>query len=174
MKIIISRIVLFCCLSSLFGLTSCDLFDDKEPQDCVFKRSSCSGADWSFVDPDTYENLMGYDKPINPDSIVILNSRMDTMYHEVNFWVENWGVVYFNPFHELHCFDLCKLDSAFTRTYYLYLGTEDIDTIEAYFAERTARYHLFFNGVSGEVPSDIPEAYGSGRSLFWFQKKIND
>lgn len=77
------------------------------------------------------------------------------MFHEYFFHTGGWvSLESFDPFQELYCFNQCLLDSAFTRTYHVYIGNGDIDTLEVYFAERTERYHLFFNGVDGAPPEE--------------------
>lgn len=161
------------CISMLMLLVfmSCDS-GGEVINDCYFQpRSSCASTSFSFVDPETFENLLGYDKAINPDSIVITNLEGDTMYHKVFFW-NDWNTVEgFGPFQELYCFNQCKLDSAFTRTYFMYLGCTDTDTIEAVFPEHAPTFTLFFNGLDGTIPKNKP-AEMPEYSLFWFRKAI--
>lgn len=57
-----------------------------------------------------------------------------------------YSIEYFSPFDELYCFNMCTNDSSFTRTYYMYLGNGDMDTIEIYFPARTNPYKVLFNG----------------------------
>ncbi|MBR09561.1 MAG: hypothetical protein CMP48_17985 [Rickettsiales bacterium] len=142
--------------------------------ECEFiPRINCSTFTFSFIDPDSYENLMGVDgQPIHPDSIVITNSRRDTMYHEIFAFSDGWYTVQnFSVFQEITCFNQCQLDSAFTRTYHVYIGNGDTDTLEVHFPVRSDNYTTYYNEVSGELPNDIPENLGSGRTTFWFRKK---
>lgn len=112
---------------------------------------------------------------IHPDSIVITNTRKDTMHQEAFQYSDGWySIEGFSPFHEITCFNQCISDSAFTRTYYVYIGNGDTDTMEVYFAERSEEPEAFYNGRSGEVPLDIlPDSLGSGRTSYWFIKTIN-
>lgn len=149
--------------------------DVKTSEDCGFDpRGICPSFSFSFVDPDTYENLMGVDgQPIHPDSIVITHTRKDTMNHEIFVSVDGWHSVYrFWVFEEISCFNQCLLDSAFTRTYYVYLGNDDTDTMEVYFPERSDHFTTFYNGLSGEFPEygNVPEYISRYKSVFWFRK----
>ncbi|MEQ9303268.1 MAG: hypothetical protein RJQ14_05075, partial [Marinoscillum sp.] len=117
--------------------------------DCEFSsRSSCSSFTFSFINAETYENIMGtHDQLINTDSVVITNSRKDTMPHEAFQYSDGWySIEGFSPFHEISCFNQCISDSAFTRTYYVYVGNGDTDTMEVYFAERSEEPEAFYNG----------------------------
>lgn len=154
----------------LLTFISCDQ-PIKTPDGCQFNR--CGTTGWSFVDAITYENLLGPDKLIHPDSLVITNTRGDSMFYKVFTFSSGWTVVTaFSPFQEIYCFNQCLLDSAFTRTYYLYLGNQDTDTLEVHFPVRSAWYTTTYNGLSGEVPEDRPPSSGLGGSTFWFRKKI--
>ncbi len=157
---------------SLIIIISCEP-DEEEKGECD-TSDSCLSTSFSFVDPDNYKNLMGYDgQPIHPDSIAITNSRGDTMSHKTYQMVDGWvELSYFNPFQEITCFNQCLLDSAFTRTYYVYIGNDDLDTLEVYFPERAQNYTIFYNGVSGEVPDDIPKEQRPGRSVFYLLKSF--
>lgn len=101
------RVQIFFCLINLFWfLIAC------EPEkigndDCYFsQRSSCSGFAFSFVNPNTYENLLGSNgQPIHPDSVVITNTRRDTMYHELYSYSDGWNIIAnFSPLQEITCF----------------------------------------------------------------------
>ena len=145
--------------------------------ECEFiPRINCSTFTFSFIDPDSYENLMGVDgQPIHPDSIVITNSRRDTMYHEIFAFSDGWYTVQnFSVFQEITCFNQCQLDSAFTRTYHVYIGNGDTDTLEVHFPVRSDNYTTYYNGISGELPDyrELPSGYGSGYTTYWFRKKM--
>lgn len=110
---------------------------------------------------------------IHPDSVVITNTREDTMPHEVFQFSDGWYTIDgFSPFHEITCFNQCISDSAFTRTYYVYIGNGDTDTMEVYFAERSEEPEAFYNGRSGEVPEDRADSTGLGYTSYWFRKTI--
>lgn len=158
---------LFLCFSSfLFFLISCG---PAEESDCNFKR--CKDGGFTIVDAATYENLIGVDKYVHPDSLLILNARGDTMYHEIYDYQNGWyQVTHFSPWQEIYCFNLCLLDSAFVRRYYLYLGRQDWDTLDIHFETHQPDYYMYFNGESGATPEDKPEespSYG-----YWFSKKL--
>ena len=78
----------------------------------------------------------------------------------------------FSPFDEITCFNQCSLDSAFTRTYYVYIGNGDTDTLEVVFEAYTKREAPFYNGVSGgEFGYTPPEILGP-KSPYYFRKRI--
>lgn len=159
-------------------ISSCDsdVFPDNKDTTCLGKEEPCRGFSWSFVDPDTYENLMGpIDKPIHPDTVVVLNMTHDTMYHTTRkIYNVDWWTVEFSPgpYQELNCFNQCVLDSAFSRYYYVYVGNQDWDTVEVHFPART-KYagvmEVYFNDQDPRVPDDRTTA---AFSSYWFQKKI--
>ncbi|MEO9474335.1 MAG: hypothetical protein ABJG41_02340 [Cyclobacteriaceae bacterium] len=158
----------------LISTTSCDLFDDHNDEECQFDmRLTCSGTSWAFVDPDTWENLLGYDKPINPDSLVLINERGYTMpipfSNSTHLTPQDWMLVNFSPFDEIYCFNQCKLDSVVVLNYYLYLGNGDTDTISAYFAPHSEKYYLLHNGKKADVPTKAIGIYPN--SQHWFFKE---
>lgn len=156
-------------------LTSCGP-DDSADATCIGVDAPCEGFSWSFVDPDTYENLMGTDgQLIHPDTVVILNLTQDTMFHRPHYsQFSKWWSISFSPgpYQELNCFNQCVLDSAFSRFYYVYVGNQDWDTLEVHFPANTTRATLmevYFNGEDGSKPDDRPANTPS--STYWFQKK---
>jgi hypothetical protein len=146
---------------------------DEMPEEvCQYSpTTSCSGYSFSIVDKDTYESLIGTDgQLIHPDSIYITNTRKDTMSHEARRSSDGrWAVERFNPFQEISCFNQCLLDSAFTRTYYLYIGNGTTDTMEFFFPVRSPGPNAFLNGVSGRIQPDFPKDQ-SIRTAFYFRK----
>ena len=169
------EILFFSIITIITLIISCNA-DVKTYGDCEFdQQKSCEGFSFSFVNADTYENLMGKNgQLIHPDSIVITNTRNNQMYHEPYKYSDGWYIIeWFNPFQEIKCFNQCISDSAFTRTYYVYIGNEDVDTMDVFFDKRTQGPEVYYNGVNGRVPFDeLPDSLGSGRSTFWFRKKI--
>lgn len=167
-------------LITVFGtssiLTSCS--PDEVDTTCIGTNTPCEGFGWSFVDPDTYENLMGKDGyPIHPDTIIVLNLTNDTMYHEpfYNQFADWWSIGFSpGPYQELNCFNQCELDSAFSRYYYVYVGNQDWDTVEAHFPANTnvaTVMEVYFNGKDATVPENRPET--SIETSYWFQKEFN-
>lgn len=172
----ISSIILFIVLlaPAPMLLTSCSP-DDPADTTCFGIDAPCEGFSWSFVDPDTYENIMGTDgQLIHPDTVVILNLTQDTMFHRLfNFEAINWSTISFSPgpYQELNCFNQCVLDSAFSRYYYVYVGNQDWDTVEVHFPANTqwaTVMEVYFNGEDATVPDDRP---AGAHSSYWFQKK---
>ena len=137
-KDIIKRLALGAGLVCLLFIISCDgksvITTD---EGCEFDPvNSCAGFSFSIVDADSYENLIGEENLIHPDSIVIINTRNDTIpgYYPIAF-SDGWVVIAdLNPFAEITCFNQCLSDSAFTRTYYMYIGNGDTDTIDVFFS----------------------------------------
>lgn len=169
------RTLLFILIASALFLSACNT-DTPSEEDCNFDIQAWCGGGYSFsiVNADTYENLVGDGRLINPDKIVVTNTRIDTMIILPLKLSDGWySIENFNPFDEITCFDQCKSDSAFTRTYYLNYGGADTDTMEVFFAVRDDEPQVSFNQLSGNVPNDIDDSLGRGRSLYWFRKKIN-
>ncbi len=170
------EILLLTITFTISHLLSCDN-NVKTYGDCEFvPQESCEGFGFSFVNADTYENLMGTDgQLIHPDSVVITNTRNDQMYHNPFKYTDGWYIIeWFNPFQEIKCFNQCISDSAFTRTYYIYIGNGDTDTMEVYFPTRSPGPEVFFNGSDARVPlNELPDSLGVGRSSYWFRKKVN-
>lgn len=142
----------------------------------------CRGFSISIVDAETNENLVGKNgEPIHPDSIIIYNTRGDEMpidirKHEPAHLENGWYTIdRFSPFDELYCFNMCTNDSSFTRTYYMYLGNGDMDTIEAYFPARTNPYKVLYNGSFENALNDWKDS-GLDSALdfttHWFLKEI--
>ncbi|WP_425389820.1 hypothetical protein [Ekhidna sp.] len=176
----LSPLLLWALLVTGFGsgslLISCS--PDEVDTTCIGADTPCEGFSWSFVDPDTYENLMGKEgQPIHPDTIVILNLSQDTMYHELfSYQAIDWWTVQFipGPYQELNCFNQCLLDSAFSRYYYIYVGNDDWDTVEVHFPANTNRatvMEVYFNDKDASVPTDRPD--WTIESSYWFQKDFN-
>ena len=137
--------------------------------------NSCAGFSFSIVDAGSYENLVGKDgQQIHPDSIIITNTRRDTMPRYFPWQLSDgwWIIAELDPFTEITCFNQCQSDSAFTRTYYMYLGNGDTDTVDVFFPEMAQGPEVFFNGTTGNLPNDLPPEAGSGRSSFWFRKEV--
>ena len=175
-KDIIEQLALGAGLVCLLFIISCDGKSEiTDEEGCVFEPvSSCAGFSFSIVEANTYENLIGEENLIHPDSIVIINTRNDTMpgYFPLKFSDGWYTIEDLDPFREITCFNQCLSDSAFTRTYYMYIGNGDTDTIDVFFPERSGGPEVFFNGDSGEVPDDRPPETGLGYSPFWFRKKL--
>ena len=164
---------------SLLALSACEtsaeVTNPGTPEECVFHpRTACNGFSFSIVNKDTYENLVGEKRLIHPDSLVITNTRGDVMHHTPFSYSDGWFTIEeFSPFDELTCFNQCKLDSSFTRTYYVYMGNGDTDTLDVYFKAKSESEETFFNQLTGEVPDDRADSTGSGYSVYWFRKTIN-
>lgn len=162
---------IFLCLLVLFGCTG-----DEPQEECKFDVYRWCGGGYSFsiVNLDTYENLVGEGRLIDPAKIVVTNTRKDTMPTNPDMLSNGWYTINrFNPFDEITCFDQCLSDSAFTRTYYLNYGGADIDTFELYFPTHSNGPQAYFNKLSADVPEDRHDSTGLGHSLYWFRKKVN-
>ena len=146
-----------------------------ETDGCYFDaRNACQGFSFSIVNKGTYENLIGEDRLIHPDSIVITNTRSDVMHHRPYSYSDGWYTIEeFSPFQEMYCFNQCKLDSSFTRTYYLYVGNGDTDTLEVFYQSRSEREDTFYNGVSGGEYGYTPTEIEGPKSPYYFRKKVN-
>lgn len=170
MKIIIPLLTFVCCLCLL---SSCGP-DEEVQEECVFDaRTACSSFSFSIVNADTYENLVGDGRLIDPEKVVVTNTRNDTMHISPFQFSDGWTTIgQFSPFQEITCFNQCVLDSAFTRTYYLHYGGSDTDTMEVFFPERKRDPIIYFNGLNGEVPDDRADSTGTGYSVYWFRKII--
>ena len=159
-------------------LTSClqEKFERENPDgDCDFDPlAGCIDTPFSIVDAGTYQILVGYDgQRINPDSVKIVNSRGQEIYFDLYTFANGWNIFEtFGPFQELHCFNQCRLDSAFTRTYYMYLGNGDTDTIEAQFALNEPHPVLYYNGEDATTPDSRVSITGRVYSPFWLQKSV--
>mgnify|MGYP006999192629 CR=1 FL=1 len=158
---------------ALSFLSSCYPEEDKDP-DCIGEETPCRGFDFSFVDAETYENLMGTDgQLIHPDTMFILNMQGDTMaqgpYYGPRYGtLTEWWNVGFSPYQELNCFNQCTLDSAFSRSYYIYTGNQDWDTLEIHFPAKTEYatvMEVTFNNMDARVPEGVQE-YAS----YYFRK----
>ncbi len=157
-------------------LIACEPNNIEVTNDCKFDpRRSCNSFSFSIVNKDTYENLVGTNgQLIHPDSIVITNTRGNVMDEKPLGLSDGWYTIEsFSPFEELYCFNQCKLDSAFTRTYFVYLGNGDTDTMEVYFPAHSEKEEVFYNGLNANIPDDIHDSLGSGYSVYWFRKTIS-
>ncbi|MEQ8470322.1 MAG: hypothetical protein RIC35_04015 [Marinoscillum sp.] len=84
--------------------------------------TACEGFSFSMVNRDTYENLIGENKLIHPDSLVINNTKGDVMHHMPYSYSDGWYTIEeFSPFQEITCFNQCKwtpsLHAPITYTY---------------------------------------------------------
>lgn len=152
--------------------------DNPVEDECDFDINRWCGGGYTFsiVNYDTYENLVGEGKLIDPDRIVVTNTRSDTMPILPFQFSDGWySIEHFNPFDEITCFDQCKSDSAFTRTYYLNYGGADTDTMEVFFPERDDEPIVSFNGIKGVEREEKPKELEDQPhwSLYWFRKKFN-
>jgi hypothetical protein len=132
----------------------------------------CTGFSWSFVDADTYQNIMCPDSClIHPDSVFVLNTRGDTMPSRPSFLeLANWWTINrFDPYDELSCFNPCVNDSAFSRFYFVYVGNLDFDTMEVRWTPNQSYYDVFYNGVDASIPADKDENVPAYSSV-WFVK----
>jgi len=159
----------------LFALISLTIAcEPNEAAKNCFNLHPCNYASFVIVNSNTFESLIGDELKIHPDSIVILNDRLDTMYHSIEKFLTYQYISRFNPFQEITCFNQCLSDSAFSRYYYLYVGNGDMDTIEVHFPanqEYTTIYEFYFNGESGNIPDD-PKSEDYGGFPYMFRKKI--
>ena len=164
-------------LTSFALLFSCAPNLSEEEIPCIGLDAECEGFGWSYVrkTEDTYINLMGTDENalIHPDSIVVLNLSLDTMFHSIfRVDADNWYIVGISPWQELVCLNQCVLDSAFSRYYYVYAGNEDWDTVEVHFPAKTrfaTVMEVYFNGVDPSIPED-KDVNQPRYSTYWFQK----
>jgi len=152
-------------------LISCSEPEEKINSDCYGENSPCpQGFSLTIVKKGTFENLIGLDSQlIHPDSIIILNMDSIQMYKRVHDFADWWVIDGFTPYQELHCFNQCTLDSAFSRFYYIYIGNEDWDTLEVHFPARTkfATYlEVYFNGFDATEPKNAPVSIS-----YWLQKE---
>jgi hypothetical protein len=175
MKGLYKKLIYYSILGVIIFINACNKDNSvDEPCDFDFNAWCNGGYSFSIVNYDTYENLVGEGKLIDPTKIVITNTRGDTMQSRPNLFSDGWYTIErFNPFDEITCFDQCKSDSAFTRTYFLNYGGEDTDTMEVFFAARDDDPQVSFNGLPGDVPVDRHDSTGLGYSLYWFRKKID-
>lgn len=139
----------------LLVLISCG--PDEEPIDCV--NTNCSSFSYAFIDKDTFENLVGREPgQFNPDSIYFLTDEGDTMPRNVNYRsFSDWWEVSFLYQDELMRCDLFETDSTFTLTYYIHLGTRDVDTLDIRIAPCRDPDAVFFNGSDDVARPNVDE-----------------
>lgn len=156
-------------------LNSCGpLFpEDETDTTCLFAGEPCEGFSWSFIKKGTYENIMGKDGQIvHPDSVYVLNMAKERMSSDAQQQSDGyWLITNFSPFEEMNCFNMCLVDSAFSRYYYVYVGNNDWDTMEVHFPiTKYALYQeVFYNGVNAQPPDDLPDTIHR-QTAYWFYK----
>ena len=163
---------------SLLVLSACEtpgeVTNPGTPEECIFHPlTACDGFSFSIIDKDTYESLIGEDRLIHPDSIVITNTRGNEMHNIPKTYSDGWYTVeQFSPFDEITCFNQCLLDSAFSREYYIYLGNGDTDTLEVHFPVTSQYEETYYNGISGGDFGETPIEVGGAKSSFYFRKTL--
>ena len=173
MKTINVRIGLLFSLSVLCILTACER-EKVNHNGCYFDSTyDCGGFTFSIVDLDTYENIIGEeDHLIDPTEMRIKNVDDHIMWFDFRKSSDGWyGISFYGVFEEFECFNQCLLDSSFTRTYYLDIGNNDIDTLEVFVEAHKMGPTTFYNGLSGEYQQDLPSDF-SPRTAFIFRKKL--
>jgi hypothetical protein len=157
-------------LFALLFLINCS--PDETPPECR-ENEECHGWAYAFVNKDTDQNLVGYDRSINPDSVIFISDEGDTMNIKPNYRAfADWWEFDFRYQDELERCDLHNTDSTYTLRYYIYLSQFDSDTLDIRIAPCRNFDAIFFNGNPNiDPPTElIGDLNPAGLSSFFLRK----